>query len=137
MATVTPRADDATIRLLTDLMDVEAWVVAALYRWRWQVELFFRWLKVYARFGHLWSRSRGVVLLNFYVAVIGVLLMYLQSGARPSKYAYNLLGLVAGGGATLEEVAPILAERERQIALEKARLARKRAGPGTDQQSPS
>jgi len=131
------RIDETTVRLLTDLLDVEARVVGALYRWRWQVELFFRWLKVYARFGHLWSRSRGVVLLNFYVAVLGVLLMYLQTGARPSKYAYNLLGLVAGGGSTLEEITPILAERERQIALEKARLARKRAGPGTDQQPPS
>jgi hypothetical protein len=90
------------------------------------IELFFRWLKVYAHFDHLLSESRPAVLLCFYVAVIGVLLSYLYTGARPSKYAFSLLGLVANGAATLVDIAPILAERERQIALARARLARRR-----------
>jgi hypothetical protein len=114
------------IRLLTNL-DVEAHVVGLLYRYRWQVELFFRWLKVFANFTHLMSHSRQGVLLSFYVAVIGVMLLYLESGAKPSKYAFSLLGMVANGGASLEEIAPILIERERQIARDKASLARRRA----------
>ena len=44
--------------------------------------------------------------------------MYLHTGEKPSKYAFSLLGLVANGASTLEEIAPILAERERRIALE-------------------
>lgn len=114
------------IRLLTNLLEVEAWAIALLYRYRWQVELFFRWLKVFANFSHLISESREGVLLSFYVAVIGVLLMYLHTGAKPSKYAFSLLGLVASGASTLEEIAPILAERERRIALEAARRARRK-----------
>jgi hypothetical protein len=66
-------------------------------------------------------------LLSFYVAVIGVLLMYLFTNAKPSKYAFSLLSMVASGGATLEEILPILKERERRIALDKASLARRRA----------
>jgi hypothetical protein len=115
------------IRLLTNLTDVEAWIIGLLYRNRWQVELFFRWLKVFANFAHLISHSRQGVLLSFYIAVIGVMLLYLESGAKPSKYAFSLLGVVANGGASLEEIAPILAERERQIARDKASLARRRA----------
>jgi hypothetical protein len=121
-----PDEPGGVIRLLTNLLEVEAWAIALLYRYRWQVELFFRWLKCFANFTHLISESRQGVLLSFYVAVIGVLLMYLHSGAKPSKYAFSPLGLVASGASTLEEIAPILAERERRIALEAARRARRK-----------
>lgn len=121
-----PDEPGGVIRLLTNLLEVEAWAVALLYRYRWQVELFFRWLKCFANFAHLISESREGVLLSFYVAVIGVLLMYLHTGAKPSKYAFSLLGLVAIGASTLEEIAPILAERERRIALESARRTRRK-----------
>lgn len=123
-----PDEPGGVLRLLTNLTDIDAWVIGLLYRYRWQVELFFRWLKIYANFSHLVSESRSGVLLSFYVAVIGVMLTYLHSGARPSKYAFSLLGLVASGGATLDEIAPILAERERRIALERARRARGKQG---------
>jgi len=124
-----PARPTETVRLLTNLLALPAHVVGTLYRYRWQVELFFRWLKVYAHFDHLLTESRQGVLFSFYVAVIGVLLLYLHTGAKPSKYAFSLLGLVAAGATTLEEIGPILAERERRIALERARLARRRAQP--------
>jgi hypothetical protein len=114
------------VRLLTNLLEVEAQVIATIYRYRWQVELFFRWLKVFANFRHLISEQRTGILLGFYVAVIGVMLLYLHSGAKPSKYAFSLLGLAAQG-ASLAEIMPILAERERQIALARASLARRKA----------
>jgi hypothetical protein len=122
-----PDEPGGQIRLITNLLDVEAQHVGIMYRYRWQVELFFRWLKVFANFNHLITHSREGVLLSFYVAVIGVLLIYLHTDAKPSKYAFSLLSLVASGGATLEEISPILRERERQIAVARARLARKRA----------
>jgi Transposase DDE domain len=113
-----------TVRLVTNLLEIEAWAIGLIYRYRWQIELFFRWLKVFANFEHLISESREGILLHFHVAVIGVLLMYLHTGAKPSKYAFSLLAQVAAGGARLEEIAPILQERERRIALERDRRAR-------------
>jgi Transposase DDE domain len=120
-----PDQPAGTIRLVTNLREVDAWVIGSIFRYRWQIELFFRWLKVFANFEHLISESREGILLNFYVAVIGVLLMYLHTGAKPSKYAFSLLAQVASGGATLDEIAPILKERERRIALERERRARR------------
>jgi len=38
-----------------------------------------------------------------------------------------MLGMVANGSATLEEVMPILRERERQSKMQRDRVARKRA----------
>ena len=122
-----PDEPGGQVRLLTNLTDLEAHWLGMLYRYRWQVELFFRWLKVFANFEHMISESRSGILLSFYVAVIGVLLMYLFTDAKPSKYAFSLLALVANGSATLDEIAPILAERERRIALDKASLARRLA----------
>jgi hypothetical protein len=116
-----------TLRLITDLLDVPASTVATLYRWRWQVELFFRWLKTLANFDHLISHSRQGVQTHLYVTVIATMLMYLHTGCRPSKYLFTLLSQVAAGGATLEEVLPILRERERRCELDRQSRARRAA----------
>lgn len=116
-----------SIRVLTTLLDVPAHVVGTLYRYRWQIELFFRWLKVWANLEHLLSHSPNGLTMQFYVAVIGVLLMYINSGKRISKYAYLLLQQVANGLATAAEALTLLDEVERRKDLEQQRLARKRA----------
>jgi hypothetical protein len=118
---------DQPIRLLTSLMDVPAEVVAALYRWRWQIELFFRWLKVHAHFEHLISHSKNGLTIGFHVAVIAVLLIHLRTGRGVSKYAYNMLAAVAAGWGTLGDILPILEQRERERERERQRRARKRA----------
>lgn len=116
-----------TVRLITNLMDVSAATIAQLYRYRWQVELFFRWLKSYANFTHLISHSREGVLTHLYVTIIAAMLLYLHTGFRPSKYLFVLLGQVAVGAATLDEVLPILRERERQCELARKSAAARRA----------
>ena len=121
----TPQGEE--LRLLTNLLDVQAEIVGDLYRLRWQIELFFRWLKCYAHFDHLITHNRQGVLLNFYVVVIGVLLMYLHTGGRPSKYALVMLGMVARGGGDLESILPILRERERQCEVARQSAAKRRA----------
>ena len=118
--------DGKPVRLLTNLLTVPAHVIAFLYKCRWQIELFFKWLKCYANFNHMISHSREGVLLNFYVAIVGVMLMYLHTGFRPSKYAMALLG-AAVHGATLEEILPILRERERQCEVARRSAAKRRA----------
>jgi len=119
--------DAKPVRLLTNLLDVSATVIGAVYRRRWQIELFFRWLKVHAHFEHLISHSRNGVTIGFYVAVIGVLLIYVQTQRPVSKYAYVMLGMVASGQATMDDILPILRERERQCELARLQKARKKA----------
>jgi hypothetical protein len=115
------------IRLLTNRRDVPAYLAGEVYRCRWQIELFFRWLKVHANFRHVISHSKKGITLGFYVAVIGTLLMYLHTGRKVSKYAFGMLTMVASGQATLEQILPILERRERACAMERQRLARKKA----------
>lgn len=121
------RGQPQRLRLISNLVeDVSAATIGLLYRQRWQVELFFRWLKCFGNFNHLLSTTRPGVQAQFYVVVIAAMLMYLHTGGRPSKYLFSLLSLVAGG-ATLEEIMPILQERERQCELARRSAAKRRA----------
>jgi hypothetical protein len=113
--------DGRELILVTDLLDLPAYVIAALYRQRWQIELFFKWLKTYANFDHLISHSPKGVTFQFYVAVIATLLLHLATGRRVSKYALFWLGSVAEGHATFEQMQADLARRERERELERIR----------------
>ncbi|MGH3054878.1 MAG: IS4 family transposase, partial [Gaiellaceae bacterium] len=73
--------------LLTDLLDVPAHVICLLYRLRWQIELFLRWLKVLAGFDHLINQSARGITMQFYIAVLMTLLIQIQTGMRVNKYA--------------------------------------------------
>lgn len=120
------------IMLLTDLLDVPAHVIGALYRQRWQIELFFKWLKSYAAMDHLVSHHPNGVKLQFYLAVIATLLLHLKTGRRVSKYTLFWLGSVATGQATFEQMTQGLAriEREKELSRlrkEKAAAAKKAA----------
>ena len=119
-----------TIRLLTNLTDpaaVAARVIGEIYRKRWQIELFFKWLKCFARMGHLLSTSRRGITVQLYVAVIAVLLMHVQSGRRVSIYALAALSRVASGVLTLEQAMTEIRRAQHERDLARARQARLRA----------
>ena len=127
--TTNRRGKPETILLLTNLTDpaVAAHVIGSIYRRRWQIELFFKWLKTWARLDHLLSTSRNGITFQFYVAVIGVLMMYLQSGRRVSVYALAVLGRLARGQCTLDEAMATIARRDREAQRNRARQQRARA----------
>ena len=74
------------LRLFTDLLHLPAHLIAELYRYRWQIELFFRWLKVHANFRHLTSHSPKGIMLGFYIATIAMMLTCLHTQSSLSKY---------------------------------------------------
>jgi hypothetical protein len=119
-----------TIRLLTNLIDtnvIAAHVIGAVYKLRWQIELFFKWLKCFARMDHLLSTSRHGITTQLYVAVIAVLIMHIQSGRRLSIYALAALSHVASGLLTIQQAMAVIAKRDRERELARARQARRRA----------
>ena len=127
--TVNRKGETEIICLLSNLIDpkIAAHVIGAIYRKRWQIELFFKWLKSFARMDHLLSTSRNGITFQLYVAVIGVLMMYVQSGRRISIYALAALSRLARGQCTLDEAMAIIARRERERELNRLRQARLRA----------
>jgi hypothetical protein len=120
------RKNQTDLILLTDLLDAPAWVIAELYRLRWQIELFLRWLKVFANFDHLISQSPRGMTMQFYVAVLLTLLLHLKTGLPVSKHTLHIVAMSAGGQLDDETLAMLLARRERERTLERLRRQRKR-----------
>jgi hypothetical protein len=125
--------NDTTLRLLTNRLDLSAELIGTLYRRRWQVELFFRWLKCVVNFRHFFSESEAGVALQIGAAVIGTLLIALAIEDRPSSYDWAMMthvmsGLLPMDEETLEIMARRRAERARAAAWQKAYRARKKAG---------
>ena len=125
--TVWDEANRCEVTLLTDLLDVEAHVIGTIYRLRWHIELFLRWLKVHAACEHLLSKSARGVTLQFYVAILGTLLLHLRTG-RVGKYELAWMGWVAGGQMRLVDVAPLMERVARERARDRARRAGGRGG---------
>ena len=121
--------DGGSLRLLTSLTDpsISAHTIGELYRHRWTVEVFFRWLKSCTNFKHVISHSPNGLSVALYVAIIGTLLSTLVTGHRPSKMMFTVLSFIAAGWSSLEEMMPSLerSERERRQARERRRRAKK------------
>lgn len=111
------------VMFLSDLLDVPAYVIGVLYRLRWQIELFLRWLKVLAGFEHLVSQSPNGITMQFYVAVLMTLLIHLQTGLRVSKYGLIWVSWIASERVTLEVMAQAMGRHE----SERLNAARRRA----------
>jgi hypothetical protein len=98
---IVDRDDKATeLWLITDRLDLDADLVALAYRYRWSVELFFRWLKCVLGSRHLIAHNRNGVTLQMYAALIVSLLIVLRTGRKPTKRTfemiqYHLLGWVS------------------------------------------
>lgn len=70
-------------RTITDRFDLRADEVMALYRKRWQIELFFRFLKHQLGVVRVLGYSRDAVVLTLLLAAIIAVLMMLLATARP------------------------------------------------------
>jgi Transposase DDE domain/Domain of unknown function (DUF4372) len=63
------------ITLVSNDLDSEAQVIADLYKARWQIELFFKWIKQNLRIAHFLGTSRNAVTIQIMAALIIFLLM--------------------------------------------------------------
>lgn len=90
--------------LATDRMDLDADLIALGYRFRWSVELFFRWLKRILGMRHLIAESANGVRIQVYVAVIASLLLSLWAGKKPTKRTYEMFCLFFAGWASEQEL---------------------------------
>ena len=91
--------------LLTDKLELAAELVALGYRFRWTIELFFRWLKCVLGCKQLLATSANGVALQIYTALIASLLIVLWTGRKPTKRTWEMLQFYFQGWASLDEVA--------------------------------
>ena len=96
--------------LATNLTDVPAEIIALIYRYRWTIEIFFRFFKQTLGCKHLlWEHPRGI-LLETYCAIIACLLINHSTGCKPARRTYEMLCYYFLGLASLEEMTAHLAK---------------------------
>jgi hypothetical protein len=94
----------SALRLATDLLDLPADLIALIYKHRWAIELFFRWMKCILRVRHLFSQSPNGIQIQVYAAIIATLLMVLWFGVKPTKALHELMCFYLMGWASLDDV---------------------------------
>lgn len=103
---------DGVLRIVTDLPDVPAEVVAFLYEYRWTIEVFFRFLKQVLGCRHLLSARAEGVQIQVYAAVICCLLLNQLTGRKPTKWTVTLMAFYLQGLATDADVLKELNRRD-------------------------
>jgi transposase len=72
------------LRIVTNDLDAPADQIAELYKRRWQIELFFRWIKHTLKVRHFFGTSENAVRIQIAVALIAFLLLRMAHGLQSS-----------------------------------------------------
>jgi hypothetical protein len=92
--------------LLTNNFSIPALTVAALYRYRWQIELFFKWIKQHLRIKSFFGTSDNSVKIQIWTAItVYVLVAIVKKRLELKQDLYTLLQIFS---LTLFEKTPIL-----------------------------
>jgi hypothetical protein len=95
---------DGTIRIVTNLLDVPADVIALLYHYRWTIEIFFRFMKQTLGCRHLLSGSQKGIEIQTYCAIIACMLISLWTGRKPTLRTVEMICFYFMGIAELDEL---------------------------------
>jgi hypothetical protein len=110
---------DYTLLIVTDLLDLPAELIALIFRFRWQIELFFRWFKCILKCQHFLSLSQNGLAIQIYCALIASLLISLWSEHKVSKRTYEMLCLHMQGWANDQELERHLESLKKKLETKK------------------
>jgi len=95
-----------TLIFLTNEMTLPALTICALYKSRWQVELFFKWIKQHLRIKKFLGTSENAVKTQIWIAVsVYVLVAIVKKRLNLDASLYSLLQILS---VTLFEKMPLL-----------------------------
>jgi hypothetical protein len=93
-------------QFLTNNFTLPALTIAQIYKCRWQVELFFRWIKMHLRIKAFFGASENAVKTQIWIAVsVYVLVAIIRKRLRLEASLYQILQILS---VTLFEKTPIL-----------------------------
>jgi len=100
--------DDQTNRtfvFLTNNMELPAEQIALLYKNRWQVELFFKWIKQHLKIKTFWGTSENAVRIQIYSAIIAYCLVAIVGyDLKIERSTYEILQVL---GISLLDKTPV------------------------------
>lgn len=103
-------ASNGQLLIATNLLDLPAWIIALLYRYRWTIEIFFRFFKHTLGCRSLLSHDPVGIEIQTYCAIIACMLISLWTGRKPTLRTYEMICYYFTGLAEEDELLAHLAK---------------------------
>jgi hypothetical protein len=103
-------ASNGLLLIATNLLDLPAWIIALIYRYRWTIEIFFRFFKHVLGCRHLLSHDPVGIEIQTYCAIIACMLISLWTGRKPTLRTYEMICHYFSGLAEEDELLAHLAK---------------------------
>lgn len=85
-----------TYVFLTNNMNLDALHIALLYKYRWQIELFFKWIKQHLKIKVFWGHSPNAVKTQIWIAICTYLLVAIAKKKLNSELSlYQILQILS------------------------------------------
>lgn len=90
------KEQDRVFLFLTNAMDLTAQQIADLYKNRWQIELFFKWLKQHLKIKKFWGTTENAVRIQISAAITAYCLVaVVQHGMSLKRSTYEVLQILS------------------------------------------
>ena len=94
-----------TFVYLTNNMEIPATQVALLYKYRWRVELFFKWIKQHLKIKSFWGTTETAVRIQIYSAITAYCMVAIvEHDLKLHRSTYEVLRILS---ASLLDKTPI------------------------------
>ena len=104
-----------TFVFYTNNFDVTAEDVALLYKYRWRVELFFKWMKQHLRIKEFYGTSENAVKIQIYAAIIAYcLVVIVQEYMKANLQTYDVLRILSTALLTKMPLHDLLTEQNEE-----------------------
>ena len=88
---------------------LEAKEVALLYRYRWQVELFFKWIKQHLLVKRFWGESENAVRIQIHVAIIAYcLIAIIEHDLKIGRPVVEVMRILGKSALTTDNIRELL-----------------------------
>ena len=85
-----------TFVFLSNNLVLPAEEIALLYKYRWKIELFFKWIKQHLKVKSFWGTSANAVKTQIYIAIITyVLVVLIKAKLKLQQSAYEILQIMS------------------------------------------
>jgi len=104
---------DLLLTFLTNNFEASALEIAYLYRNRWQIEVFFKWIKQNLTIKKLWGHSENAVNIHVWIAICTYLIVaYIKHSLKSSLSIYEIIQILGISAFDKTPVKELLTEVE-------------------------
>lgn len=105
-----------TYVFLTDNFEIDALTICLLYKNRWQIELFFKWIKQHLKIKKFWGHSENAVKTQIWIAVCTYLLVAIMKKKLKIEHTlYEILQILSVSAFDKTPVNQLFSKQNIQI----------------------